>query len=255
MSSIGVHDVSVAFGARRVVDRVSLDVAPGEWLNIVGPNGAGKTTLLRVIAGLAAFDGSVAIDGRDSHLYKRKEWARQVALVPQVPQIPPGMAVSHYVLLGRTPHLRPLGPEGPADLAAATAALERLDLLDLADRPVTTLSGGERQRVLIARLLAQDAPIALLDEPTTALDVGHQQQVLDLIDDLRHDHALTVVATMHDLTLAAQYGDRLALLDDGRVSATGAAVDVLTEEGLAELYGARVRVIDVDGSLVVVPRR
>ena len=255
MTAIGVHEVSVAFGTRRVVDGVSLDVAAGEWLNIVGPNGAGKTTLLRVIAGLASFDGTVAIDGRDSHLFKRKEWARRVALVPQVPQIPPGMTVVHYVLLGRTPHLRPLGVEGPADIEAARAALERLDLLELADRAVTTLSGGERQRVLVARLLAQDAPIALLDEPTTALDVGHQQQVLDLIDELRHDHALTVVATMHDLTLAAQYGDRLALLDRGRVAATGTAAEVLTEEGLAELYGARVRVIHDGDSLVVVPVR
>jgi iron complex transport system ATP-binding protein len=165
------------------------------------------------------------------------------------------MTVAHYLLLGRTPHLRPLGAETAHDIAVATTALERLDLLPLADRVVTTLSGGERQRVLVARLLAQDAPVALLDEPTTALDVGHQQQVLDLVDALRHDHALTVVATMHDLTLAAQYGDRVALLDGGRLAATGSATDVLTAEGLSALYGARVRVIRDGDSLVVVPFR
>jgi iron complex transport system ATP-binding protein len=250
-----IREVTVSFGSRRVVDDVSLDVASGEWLNIVGPNGAGKTTLLRVLAGLQAFEGSVCIDGQDRHTFRRRAWAQQVALVPQVPQIPPGMSVAHYVLLGRTPHLPPLGAEGPDDIAAATRALERLDLLALADRAVTTLSGGERQRVLVARLLAQDAPIALLDEPTTALDVGHQQQVLDLVDELRHDHHLTVVATMHDLTLAAQYGDRVALLDDGRLLATGSAHDVFTEEGLAALYGARVRVLRDGDSLVVVPVR
>lgn len=252
---IALRNVSVAFDGRAVVDDVSLDVAAGEWLNVVGPNGAGKTTLLRVLGGLTPFAGSFSIDGREHHTFKRKELARRIALVPQIPQIPAGMSVAHYVLLGRTPHLRPLGAEGPADLDAARRALDRLDLLPFADRPVTTLSGGERQRVLVARLLAQDAPIALLDEPTTALDVGHQQQVLDLVDDLRHDHDLTVIATMHDLTLAAQYGDRIALLDRGRIAATGTATEVLTEEALNVLYGARVRVFRDGDSLVVVPTR
>jgi iron complex transport system ATP-binding protein len=252
---IALDHVSVRFDGRPIVDGVSLSVATGEWLNIVGPNGAGKTTLLRVLAGLVGFDGSMTVDGADVRSMKRKELARLVALVPQIPLIPPGMTVADYVLLGRTPHLRPLASEGQADLDAAQLALERLDLLPFASRAVTTLSGGERQRVLVARLLAQDAPIALLDEPTTALDVGHQQQVLDLVDELRHDRGLTVVATMHDLTLAAQYGDRVALLADGRVAATGAPAEVLTEEALSTLYGARVRVLRDGDSLVVVPKR
>jgi iron complex transport system ATP-binding protein len=252
---LSVDDVSVAFDGARVVDRVSLTVERGSWLNVVGPNGAGKTTLLRALAGLAHYSGAIAVDGCDVRTMKRKELARAVALVPQIPQVPPGMTVAHYVLLGRTPYLRPLAGEGPSDVAAARRALERLDLLAFADRPVTTLSGGERQRVLVARMLAQDAPVALLDEPTAALDVGHQQQVLDLVDELRHDHGLTVVATMHDLTLAAQYGDRVALLDRGRVMATGCADEVLTEPTLSALYGARVRVLRDGDSLVVVPKR
>jgi iron complex transport system ATP-binding protein len=252
---IALDHVSVAFGDRRVVDDVSFAVAPGEWLNVVGPNGAGKTTLLRVLAGLTGFEGALSIDGRDTRTFKRKELARRVALVPQIPQIPAGMTVAQYVLLGRTPWLPPLGAEGPGDIEAARRALERLDLLTFADRAVTTLSGGERQRVLVARLLAQDAPIALLDEPTTALDVGHQQQVLDLVDELRHDHSLTVIATMHDLTLAAQYGDRVALLDGGRMAATGSAGEVLTEDRLSALYGARVKVLRDGDSLVIVPVR
>jgi iron complex transport system ATP-binding protein len=252
---IALDGVSVRFDGRQVVDEVTLAVGTGEWLNVVGPNGAGKTTLLRVLAGLVGFDGSVAIDGDDLGSMKRKELARLVALVPQIPLIPPGMTVADYVLLGRTPHLRPLASEGRADLEAAHRALDRLDLLPFAARTVTTLSGGERQRVLVARLLAQDAPIALLDEPTTALDVGHQQQVLDLVDELRHDRGLTVVATMHDLTLAAQYGDRVALLADGRLAATGTPDEVLTEDALSTLYGARVRVLRDGDSLVVVPKR
>jgi iron complex transport system ATP-binding protein len=252
---IRLRDVGVTFGAAQVVDAVSLDVAPGEWLNLVGPNGAGKTTLLRVIAGLTPSTGTITVDGRDSRTFRRRDWARRVALVPQIPLVPAGMSVAQYVLLGRTPHLPRFGGESAADLDAARAALHRLDLLPFADRLVSTLSGGERQRVLIARLLAQDAPIALLDEPTTALDVGHQQQVLDLVDELRADHDLTVIATMHDLTLAAQYGDRVALLDRGRIAATGTADAVLTEEGLAALYGARVRVLRDGDDLVVVPVR
>jgi iron complex transport system ATP-binding protein len=252
---IALDRVSVRVAGRPIVDDVSLDIGTGEWLNIVGPNGAGKTTLLRVLAGLTGFDGSIAVDGTDVRSMKRKELARLVALVPQIPLIPPGMTVADYVLLGRTPHLRPLASEGRADLDAAHRALDRLDLLPFAARAVTTLSGGERQRVLVARLLAQDAPIALLDEPTTALDVGHQQQVLDLVDELRHDRGLTVVATMHDLTLAAQYGDRVALLADGRLAATGSPDEVLTEDALSTLYGARVRVLRDGDSLVVVPKR
>ena len=165
------------------------------------------------------------------------------------------MTVGQYVLLGRTPHIRPLGVEGPHDIAAVHDALVHLDLVDLADREVTTLSGGERQRVLVARALAQGAPLVLLDEPTTALDVGHQQQVLELIEELRREHDLTVVTTMHDLTLAGQYAERLVLLDNGRVIVDGPAAEVLTEENLASYYGARVRIIQDGGRPVVLPIR
>ncbi|HYD10912.1 MAG TPA: ABC transporter ATP-binding protein [Acidimicrobiales bacterium] len=253
--NIEARDVTVSFGARSVVDGLSLAVPSGSWLNVVGPNGAGKSTLLRVLAGLTAHAGTILIDGSDARSLHRREWAQRVALVPQVPQVPLGMTVGQYVLLGRTPHLRPLGVEGPGDIAAAHRALETLDLLPFVDRMVTTLSGGERQRVLVARLLAQDAPIALLDEPTTALDVGHQQQVLDLVDSLRAEHDLTVVATMHDLTLAGQYGDQVALVHDGRLHASGPATDVLTEETLNRIYGARVRVLAGDDGPIVVPVR
>jgi iron complex transport system ATP-binding protein len=252
---ISLRSVTVTIDGRRIVDGVSLDVERGAWINIVGPNGAGKTTLLRALAGLTPHDGSVAVDGRDHRTFRRREWAKQVALVPQSPLVPAGMTVGQYVLLGRTPHRPPLGGETLVDLDVARAALECLDLLPFADRAVDTLSGGERQRVLVARLLSQDAPVALLDEPTTALDVGHQQQVLDLVDELRHDRGLTVIATMHDLTLAAQYGDRVALLDSGRLVADGPALEVLTEDGLSALYGARVRVLREGASVVVVPVR
>jgi iron complex transport system ATP-binding protein len=197
----------------------------------------------------------VELGGERATGLRRREWARRVAFVPQTPIVPPGMSVASYVLLGRTPHLGPLGREGATDYAVVGRTLEQLDLTALAERPLDTLSGGERQRAMVARALAQEAPVLLLDEPTTALDVGHQQDVLELVDRLRREHELTVVTTMHDLTLAGQYADRLLLLDRGQVVVSGGPEVVLTQENLARFYGARVRVLLDGGALVVVPVR
>jgi iron complex transport system ATP-binding protein len=252
---IECRGASVTLGDKLVLDAVDLHVERGEWVSIVGPNGAGKSTLLRYLTGGVQGAGELLIEGRPAAGLSRRERARLLALVPQAPVIPAGMRVVDYVLLGRTPHLRALGVEGPHDLAVVHDALAHLDLLDFASREVATLSGGERQRVLIARALTQEAPLVLLDEPTTALDVGHQQQVLELVDDLRRAHDLTVVTTMHDLTLAGQYADRLLLLDAGRVVVDGPADEVLTEANLARFYGAKVRIIHDGGHPVVLPIR
>lgn len=255
--SVGLvmKDVSVHLAGRAVLDHLDLGIDAGEWVSVVGPNGSGKTTLLRVLAGLMPAEGRVELGGRPVGDLGRRERARLVAVVPQAPVVPPGLTVADYVLLGRTPHLGPLAAEGTADLDAANRAVEQLDLVAFAHRLLGTLSGGERQRVVIARALAQEAPILLLDEPTTALDVGHQQDVLDLVDQLRVAHTLTVVSTMHDLTLAGQYAHRLALLDEGRVAVTGPADEVLTESNLARFYRARVRVVRDGDHVVVVPVR
>src|SRR3712207_5983642 len=138
------------------------------------------------------------------------------------------MAVLDYVMLGRTPHISPLGRESAADLAVVDSVLRRLELLPFAGRMLSTLSGGERQRAFLARALAQEAPLLLLDEPTSALDIGHQQDVLELVDELRRDSALTVLATMHDLSVAGEYADRLVLMAGGRVVAAGPPREVLT---------------------------
>ena len=252
---IRCEGVTVRLGDALVLDEVSVAVPRGSWLSIVGPNGAGKSTLLRYLTGAVPGTGSIHLGELPVTTLTRRQRAQLVALVPQQPVVPDGLHVVDYVLLGRTPHIRAFGVEGPDDLAAVHDALVHLDLLPLAHRAVSTLSGGERQRVLIARALAQGSPVVLLDEPTTALDVGHQQQVLELIDDLRRQHGLTVVTTMHDLTLAGQYADRLVLLDRGRVVVEGSADEVLTEEHLASYYGARVRIIRDGGHPVVLPIR
>jgi iron complex transport system ATP-binding protein len=253
--TLSCRDVVVELDGTNVVDGVSIDVPKGDWLMIVGPNGAGKTTLLRAIAGLASARGMIEVDGRPLSKLHARARAQVIAFVPQTPVIPIGTSVFDYVLLGRTPHISYLGTESAADLEAAAEALEFLDLGRFSSRALESLSGGELQRVLLARAIAQHAPIVLLDEPNTSLDIGHQQDVLDLIDRLRRQRGLTVVSTMHDLTLAGLYAHRLVLLDHGRIVADGDASVVLTEAHLERYYGARVRVIQEGAGFVVVPQR
>jgi cobalamin transport system ATP-binding protein len=255
VTALELRGVSVTLGGARVVDDVDATLDEGCWTVVIGPNGAGKTTLLRAISGLVRFAGSIRLFGEDVRTLRRRELARQIAVVPQAPVTPPWMTVAEYVLLGRTPYLGPLAKESGSDVQAAVRAIERLDLEEWAGRTLGTLSGGERQRVVVARALAQEAPLVLLDEPTSALDIGHQQQALELLDGLRHDPGLTLVAAMHDLTLAAQYADRMILLRGGRVVADGAPGEVLTEELVACHYDASVRVLEVDGRVAVLPRR
>ncbi|MEV0713845.1 ABC transporter ATP-binding protein [Asanoa sp. NPDC050611] len=251
-AAIEVRDLHVTLGRTPILRGIDLSVAPGEWVAVIGPNGAGKSTLLRAIGGLLPAGGAVALVGTPIERLRRRARARTVATVAQSPVVPPGMSVFDYVLLGRTPFVSLLGRESAADLAAVRALLDRLDLTGFGDRELDTLSGGERQRVFLARALAQEPSLLLLDEPTSALDIGHQQEVLELVDTLRRDQGLTVVATMHDLSIAGGYADRLVLLTDGVVVAAGTAREVLTEEILSRFYRARVRVVDgVDGPLVV----
>jgi iron complex transport system ATP-binding protein len=166
------------------------------------------------------------------------------------------MAVIDYVLLGRTPHLGYLAAETDHDVAVTEAALWDLGIIHLAERPMGSLSGGERQRCVLARALAQEAPILLLDEPTSALDIGHRQQVLELVTDLQRTRGIAVLAAMHDLTLAGQYADRLAFMSAGRIEIDGPPAEVLTEEIISRFAGARVSVVEgPDGEIVVVPKR
>jgi cobalamin transport system ATP-binding protein len=254
-AAVRVAGLRVRLGGIPIVVGVDLDIAAGEWVTIIGPNGAGKSTALRAIGGLVPFTGVVELNGIAVDKLHRRERARTIATVAQSPVVPPAMPVFDYVLLGRTPYIAPLGRESAADLAAVEEVLAALDLDRFAGRRLDTLSGGERQRVFLARALAQGARILLLDEPTSALDIGHQQEVLELIDHLRADRGLTVLATMHDLSTAGEYAERMVLLAAGRVVAAGSPREVLTEANLAEHYRVRVRVIDGERGPLVVPVR
>jgi iron complex transport system ATP-binding protein len=251
---IEIDGLIVRFGETEAVCGLSLDVAADEWVMLIGPNGAGKTSVLRALCGLLPFEGAASVDGRDVRSFGHRDLARLIAFVPQNPATPSELTVAEYALLGRTPHLGYFAAEGRGDRAAVARALERLDLLPFAERGLGTLSGGELQRAVLARALAQEASILLLDEPTTSLDLGRQQQVLELVDSLRGD-GLTVLSTMHDLTLAGQYADRLVLIDRGLVAVEGPPRDVLSPENLAAHYGASVHVVHDNGDTYVVPRR
>lgn len=242
--TVEISGVDVALDGRPVLHDVTMTAPSGTWTAIVGPNGAGKSTLLRAVLGLVRSGGAITVDGADPRRRTPRERARTMAYAPQSPQLPEGMTVFDYALLGRSPYIPYLGRESATDRRIVRDVLGRLELDEFAERDIARLSGGERQRVVLARALAQQATLLLLDEPTTALDIGHQQQVLDLIDELRRDDGLTVVTTIHDLTLAGQYADRLALLASGRIAAAGTPREVLTADLIAEHFGARVHVQD-----------
>ncbi|MFC5833237.1 ABC transporter ATP-binding protein [Nonomuraea insulae] len=239
---ISAHGLTVRLGERDVLDGVDLEVRPGEWVAVIGPNGAGKSTLLKAVMGLVAHRGEVVLGSRPAQSLKPRERARLVAYAPQTPALPPDMTVFDYALLGRTPYIPYLGRESRHDRTVTESVLDRLDLTSLAMRRVGELSGGERQRVVLARALAQEAPVLLLDEPTTALDLGYQQQVLELVDRLRRADGLTVVTTLHDLTVAGLYADALLLLADGRAAASGEPDQVLTEELVGRHFDAHVKI-------------
>ncbi|GLY66238.1 ABC transporter ATP-binding protein [Amycolatopsis taiwanensis] len=256
MTALRLRNVSAGYGDRTVVHGVSAQAPSGGWLAVVGPNGAGKSTLLKAVAGLLPFTGEISFAGRGAQRLSRKEKARLVGYAPQSPVLPDGLTVTDYVLLGRTPHLGPLARESAADLSIVDDVLARLDLGALAARRLHTLSGGERQRAVLARVLAQRTGLLLLDEPTTGLDIGHAQALLELVDRLRHEDGITVVSTLHDLTFAAQYADRLVLIDGGTVAAEGAPGEVLTANRLNHHYNAAAAVLNApEGDLVVAPIR
>jgi len=251
-----MRGVTVAYESNVAISGFDLAVDEGEWVSLIGPNGAGKTSILRALARLVAFSGDIRIGAWPVTALSGRELARRVAVVMQDPHMPSGMTVSQYAMLGRSPHLNYFGREGGRDRAVVSDILDRLSLRQLAARSLDQLSGGERQRTAIARALAQQAPVLLVDEPTTSLDVGRQQEVLELIDSLRAERGLTVIAAMHDLTLAGQYADRLALVVGGRLVKAGAPAEVLTEASIASHYGAQVRIFDMNGSgRAVVPIR
>jgi iron complex transport system ATP-binding protein len=247
--SAAIETKHLAFGyqGRLVLDGLSLVVEKGEMLAILGPNGSGKTTLLRILSGVLQGNGEIKINGKAMGAYGRRELSRLIAVVPQESQASFPYTVAEIVLMGRASHHNPLLFESEQDRAIARRSMELTDVWPLADRYLHELSGGEKQRAIIARALAQEPEILLLDEPSAFLDLKHQVRVLDLLRRLNRERALTIVAALHDLNLAALYFPRLILLREGKLYRDGAPAEVLTEETIEEIYGIRVRV-EADGA-------
>ena len=253
---LDLGNIVVRYDQTVALNGISHLIKSGEWLGIIGANGAGKSTLLRAVARLVRYVGNVRIDGRDTESMPRRDFARLVAYVPQDPQFPAQMRAIDYVALGRTPHHGYFGAESAHDRDRSAALLERLGMSHLTLRPLDTMSGGELQRLVLARALAQEAPILLLDEPTSALDLGRRVEALELVDELRMERRLTVVSTLHDLTLAAQFAERVLLLSAGCAVADGPPDAVLVEETLDRFFDVRVEILrSEDNGIVVVPRR
>ena len=250
---VDVQDLSVQLGAVEALSEVSIGVDQGEFLGIIGPNGAGKTTLLRAISGvLDPNAGSVAVAGQDVTGLSAAESSRLVAVVPQETNLAFDFSVREVVEMGRTPYTSRVSLYGDDDADIVDHALERTQVQQFADRSIGEVSGGERQRVLLARALAQDTPVLLLDEPTASLDIDHQIRTLELVRSLV-ESGKTVLAPIHDLNLAAHYCDRLLLLSDGARTAAGPPEQVLTEDHLEAAFGTDAVVTNnpVTGSVYV----
>ena len=238
-----VEGVVAGYDGEPVLRGVSLSVEPGEVVGLIGPNGAGKTTLVRVCSrALAPSAGDVSVGGVDPYSVTAREAARLLAVVPQ--ELAPAFAFTaeEVVLMGRSPYLRPWGGGRAEDWAAARRAMRAADVERLASRPVQELSGGDRQRVVLAQALAQEAPVLLLDEPTTHLDVRHVLDMLALIRGLARTRGTAVLGILHDLSLAAALCDRMVALSDGRVVAEGPPEDVVTPDLLWDVYGVEAEV-------------
>ena len=239
-----VQDLSVHYGSKPILQEVSLEVFSGEIMALIGPNGAGKTTLIRAVSGtIKPFGGHVRVLGEALEHMPDARRASSLAVVPQARNLPAAYTVWQTVLMGRTPYLGWLGQPSQKDIQKTTQALERTSLLDLADRQVGKLSGGEQQRILLARALAQDTQVLLLDEPTAHLDLRHQSSLLNLVRALAQETGIAVLMALHDLNLVSLYANRVVLLAEGRVRVQGSPAEVLTQENLEAAYQVPLNIV------------
>lgn len=240
---IKIYNITFSYDRGPVIKDLSLAVHSGSWLGIIGPNGAGKTTLINLISGsLTKQSGKIEIDNKNISLYSRREMARRIAVVAQTNPFAFSFTALEVVLMGRSPYLKKFGFETCADLEIARTAMEKTDTYQFKNRPIDELSGGERQRVFIARALAQQPKILLLDEPTTFLDIKHQLGIMDILLDLNKREGLTIISAIHDINLAISYCGEIGILYDGKIHRRGVPADVITYANLKETFGAEVYV-------------
>ncbi|KAF5437770.1 iron complex transport system ATP-binding protein [Candidatus Methanophagaceae archaeon] len=239
--TLEIKEVDAYYGLVKVLTSVDFNAAQGEFIGVIGPNGSGKTTLLRAISRiLRPKVGTILLDDRDILEMKDREFSRNFAVVPQDTAVNFDFSALDVVLMGRNPHLGRLELETDKDMSIAKRSMELTNCWHLSERPITELSGGERQLVIIARALTQEPRVLLLDEPTSHLDINYQIEIMELLKRLTTQEGLIVIAVIHDLNLAAQYCDRLALLHKGQIAAAGTQEEVLTAANIKKAFGANV---------------
>lgn len=232
-----VKNLSGGYDKKIIIKDISFAIQRGDFLGIIGPNGSGKSTLLRLMSRvLMPGKGNIIFEDKDISEMKLKEFCRKTAFVPQDTLINFSFSVEEIVLMGRIPHLRRLQFESKKDFLIAQNALSLTDTLYLKEKQIDTLSAGERQRVIIAKALAQEPILLFLDEPTSHLDIGHQIQILDLLKKLNRERNLTIVMVLHDLNLAAEFCNRIILLNEGKIFKEGLPEEVLTYQNIETVY-------------------
>ncbi len=251
MDTLALHQVGIEIDGRWLVQSASLTLSAGQLTALIGPNGAGKTTLLRLLAGLwQPSEGFVTLNGRQLPQFHRRELAQNLTFVPQNTDVGFAFTVKDIVMMGRNPHLGRFRHETEYDYYCVEQAMIKTDVVHLAHRLVTELSGGERQRVIIARSLATQAKIMLLDEPTASLDVAHALEVLDLLSQLAQE-GQTIAFSMHDINYAMRYAEQVVLIHQGRIFDFGLADKVLTDDAMSEVFGVRVERVAVSANETV----
>jgi iron complex transport system ATP-binding protein len=239
MVKVEIIKACLGYGRKTVLKDIELQVSPGEIVGLIGPNGSGKSTIIKALSRvIPLYTGKILLNGEDITRIPRMELARMVGVVPQIPLLPSTFTAFEIVLMGRNPHLGLFQYEGPEEMSIAWRAMEKTGTSALAERLVGELSGGEIQCLLIARAMAQETEVILLDEPTANLDIGRQAEILDMIRNLCAENKLTVLAALHDLNLAAQYCHQLLLIKNGQIYAKGTPNEVITSRNIKDVYGA-----------------
>ncbi len=246
--------LQAGYNSHSIIQNIRFELPAGRILAVIGPNGSGKTTLIRALSAvLPHIEGEVHINGTDLLQVGENQRARLLAVVPQSTHIPPAFSVQEIVMMGRTPYLNWMGKSSEADEENVERAMQLAHVLEYRDKPCGELSAGERQRVILARALAQDTPVLLMDEPTSHLDLRYQIEFLQMAVGLSAEHEKTVMVALHDLNLAARFGDVVMAMKAGEMAALGDARDILTPSRIHEIYGMQVQVFpSPDGTQTVI---
>jgi iron complex transport system ATP-binding protein len=239
MAKLEIENITLDYGQRPVIRDISFRLRPGELLGLVGPNGCGKTSVIKSLSRiLTPGSGRILLDGNELSAIPRNTLARLIGVIPQNPSLPETFTVFEVVILGRNPHLGLLSAETARDMAIVWQAMERTGITQLAKRRIGELSGGEKQRVTIARVLAQQPQIILMDEPTANLDISQQMDILNLITGMCREKNTAGMIAIHDLNIAAQYCTSIIMLKNGQIYAEGVPCQVITAENVREVFGA-----------------